>query len=147
LLFGALIYETAHAGRSARILSCQVFADLLPRSPAIGRLEQHVRRIVQNVRVDRREHQRLSPIGAVLRAAQWNWRDVLHFSSRPVKFGNLGSPATINQIRVERIRRDIPLLDHTHRMPIAKRNRTIIPPACDTHGAALLLPCANTVGE
>src|SRR4051794_12912681 len=46
---------------------------------------------------------------------------------------------------MERVRRHIPVLFHTHRAPVSEADRALIAPAGDAHGPAFLLPPINPI--
>ena len=145
LFFGALGNERSDAGGDAGVLARQVVADGLPGISAVGGFEEHVARVIKDVRIHGREHQRLGAVGAVLGVAQRNRRDVLHLASGPVKLGDFGSAAAIDDIGIERIGRDVAILDHADGMPVAKRDRAVVAAARDADRAALLLSGADLI--
>ncbi len=147
LFFRVFANKSSDTGGSARVFSRQILADRFPGISAVGGFEKHIRREVKDVGINRREHQRLGAVGSIFRAAQRNRCDVLHLASRPVVLCNLAAAAPINKIGIERIRRDVAILDHTHGMPVAVRDPAIISPAGDANGTAFLLPGADAIGK
>ena len=74
-------------------------------------------------------------------------RDVLHLAGGPVEFRDFASTAAINNVGVERIGRDIAILDYAYGMPLAIGDGAVVAAAGDADRAALLLPSANAIGE
>src|SRR5262249_37423933 len=74
-------------------------------------------------------------------------RDVLHLPGGPVVLGNLVAPGAVDDVAVERVGGDVAVLDHPDRVPVARGDRAVIAAAGDAYRAALLLACADAVGE
>src|SRR6266699_168476 len=99
------------------------------------------------MRVDRRKHQRLASVGAEFGIAQGNGSDVLHLSRGPVKLGYFSSSAAIDDIGIEWIGRNVPVLDHAHGMPFAESDGAVVAAAGSAHRTALLLRSTDTIGK
>ena len=102
---------------------------------------------IKDVRIDRREHQRLGAVGAVLGVAQRNRRDVLHLAGRPMELRDFSSAAAVDKIGIERIGRDVSVLDHADRMPVAEGDGAVVAAAGNADRTALLLSRADVIGE
>ena len=94
------------------------------------------------MRIHGREHQRRCAKCAEIGGPNGFRPDVLHLPSAPVVHGHL---AAIDQIRIQRVRCDIPIFLDAHRMPLAKRDLSIFAPAGDASRAAFLLSAAQPV--
>src|SRR3984885_7229476 len=116
--FGIFRGHAAQACRDAGLLTRKIGTDGLPGFAAIGGLEQNVGGVIENVRIDRREHDRLSAISAVFRAAVGNGRDVLYLSGARVKPGDLFSAGAVNKLGIERIGRNVTIFDGSDRVPV-----------------------------
>ena len=132
----------AHVGRYLPSLPRQVRADLIPTTSAVGRLPESVRGEVQCVRVHRREEDGHGPDDAVVAVAQRPWAHVLHLTGAAVVARH---PATVNDIRVQRIGGDVAVFRYAHRTPLAERDLAVIATTLHARRAALLLPTANPV--
>src|SRR6266446_2789520 len=124
--------------RNAGIFASQVGADDLPTVATVARCENDIRSEIQHVRIDRRENQRRGAIEAVLPGPQNDRRNVARLSGRAVEHRRL---AAINQIGMQRIRRDVAVFFYTDRGPVAKSNFAKVAAACGSDRAAFLL-CA-----
>src|SRR5262249_38427311 len=79
--------------------------------------------------------------------AQRDRRDVLYLPSRDVELRYLAASCAIDHVRVERVRRHVPVLDRADRMPVAVGHTAVIAAARDADPATFLLPGANPVRE
>ena len=113
---------------------------------AIARFEQNICSVIKHMRIHRREHDRLGTIYAKV-SANRDGGYVFGLASAPVKFRNFVSAGAIDDVEVERIRRNVSVFDHSNRVPIAIRNLAIIAPARNADRTALLLPTADFVGK
>ena len=147
MFVGSIGNKRSHAGWHARILAREIGTDGLPGVSAIGGLKENVGCVIEDVRIHGREHQRLGAVGAELGAAQRNRRDILYLAGGPVELRDLAAATAIDYVGIERVRRDVAVLNGARRMPISERNRAVITPAVNANGAALLLAAADLVGK
>jgi hypothetical protein len=99
------------------------------------------------VRVEGENIDGLGAVGAVFRVAQRNRRDVLHLPGGPVELRDLAAAAAVDNVRVERIGRDVAIFDDAHGMPLAEGDGAIVAAAGDADRTALLLAAANAIGK
>ena len=133
--------ETAgHFGSRAR----QVRADHLPMPAAVHRLENDVAREIEDARVHRREQHGHGAHEAVLPRAHRIGRHVLDVTGIPVEPRQL---AAVDQVGVQRVRRDVAVLLGAHRVPFADGDLPVVAAARHAGGARLLLPAVHPVGE
>src|SRR6266852_648263 len=128
--------------RRGGIFASQVGADDLPTVAAVARRENGIRAEIQHVRICYRKNQRRSAIEAILPGAQHHRRNVARLSGRAVEHRNL---AAVNQIGMQRIRRDVAVFFHANRRPVAKSNFAKVTAAGGSDRAALLLGAIDPV--
>ena len=75
-------------------------------------------------------------------AAQRLRTDILYVAGCPVEAGCL---TAIDDFRVQRIRRDVPVFFNADRVPVAKADGTVVAAAGNADRSALLLPAINPV--
>src|SRR6266704_6420940 len=100
--------------RNDGIFASQVGADDLPTVTTVARGEHDIRYEIQHMRVDGRENQRRGAIEAILPSAQNDRRNVSRLSGSAVEHRNL---AVLNQMGMQRIRRDISVFFYADRGP------------------------------
>src|SRR2546423_12691956 len=96
--------------------------------------------------IERRKHNRLGPVHAIV-TANWNRGYVLNLPGAPVEARDFVAARAINNVVIQWIRRDIAVLDHADRMPVSKSDFTVIAATRDADRTALLLPTTNFVRE
>src|SRR5439155_10554154 len=143
-LGGIKLDEYTQIRRHARILARRIGTDDLPTIAAISGFEQHVGREIQDVGVDRREHQWRGAVETILPGTQYDRRNVLSLAGDAVEFRRL---ATVDEIWVQWIGRNIAIFLDAHRIPIPKRDFTKIASAGGADTTAFLLPAVHPVGE
>src|SRR5260221_3429164 len=94
------------------------------------------------MRIDRREDHRLSANHPKISAAKRLWHDVLGLPRPAIVTREL--PA-IDDIRVQRVGRDVTIFFGCYRMPFAESDLAVVAPAGDTGGPAFLLTAAETI--
>ena len=141
---GVVLDKDTESCGNARVVARQVGADFLPTMPSVDCLEQYVASEIKNVRIHRGEHHWLRAVEAIFARADDPGADVLHLPGPPVELSEL---AAVQNIRMQRIRRDVAVLFDANGMPIPKRNRTVITAAGNADRAALLLRAIHPVGE
>ena len=67
-------------GGNAGMFAREIGTDGLPGIAAVGGFEKNIRRVVEDVRIDRRKNDRLRAIGAVLGIGGGNGSDILHLA-------------------------------------------------------------------
>ena len=139
-----LIAEDAHRGWHVKGLAREVRADLLPTLSAVARGPEGVRGKVHQVRIERREDNRLGADDAKFRAAQRHRHDVLRLRCAAIVARQL---AAVDDVGIERIGNNVAVFFRCHRMPVAKRDLAVIAAAGDADRAALLLAAAQAIGK
>src|SRR6185295_7224575 len=127
-----------HFGLFAR----EVGADNLPTVSAARRFEQHVAGEIKNVRIDRREDHRRGAKEAILAASSGFGRNVLDLARAPIEARDL---AAVNDVWVQRIRRDVSVFFDADRMPFAKGDLAVVASTGDSNRAALLLSAVHAI--
>src|ERR1700719_3511630 len=107
------------------MLSGQVRTNHLPGTPAVFSLEQNVSRIIKNMRINRGKHDWLGPIHTILLSDRDRCH-ILNLTRTPMETRNFVPAGAVNDVLIKWIRRNITVLDHANRMPIATRDLTII---------------------
>src|SRR6516225_8408821 len=74
-------------------------------------------------------------------------RDVLHLPGRHVELRDFAPPGAVDQVRIERIRGHVAVLDGPRRVPVAIGDAAVVAAAQDADRTAFLLPGADTVRE
>ena len=97
------------------MLPREIGADGFPVVAAIRGFEEKIRCGVENVRIDRRKHDRLRAVGAEFRIANGNRRDVLHLPGAPVILRNFVAPGAVNDVGIERVRRHVTIFNRADR--------------------------------
>jgi len=97
------------------------------------------------VRIHRRKHQWLGPVGAVFGGAQRNRRDILQFAGRPAVLRDFGASSAVNDVMIQWIGGDVSVLDHSHRVPVAEIDGAVVAPAGDADRTALLLSGTDAI--
>src|SRR6266571_2870817 len=120
----------------------QIGTDHLPAIAAIRGLEKRVRGKIQRVWIERRKNYRQSSIVTVFAAANRLRRNVRHFAD--VLLGSR-KPRAVNNVGVERIDGDVPVLEDSNGVPLAKADFSVIAPAHCSRRAAFLLRAVNPV--
>src|SRR4051794_27010953 len=92
--------------------------------------------------IGRRKDQGRSAVEPELTGTQRHWRNILRLPGSAIESGYL---AAVNQIGIQRIRRDITVFLHAHRIPVTKSDLAEIAAAGRAHTAALLLSAINPV--
>src|SRR5215467_4282240 len=110
-----------HAGGHSRSFACEIWADRLPGMTAVAGGKQYVSRVVKQMRIKRRKHDRLGTVSAIF-AANRNWRYVLGLPGAPMKAGNFTSAGSVNDVGIKWIRRNVAVFNYSDRVPIAKRD-------------------------
>src|ERR1035441_4577137 len=136
--------KDAHGSGYFPDLASEVRTDLLPTLSAVAGSTQSVRREVEKMLIDWREHNWLSANHAKIRSGDQLRNHVLRLCRAPVVARQL---AAEHNVGVERIGHDIAVLFRRHRMPIAKRDLAIVAPAGNASRAALLLSAAQAIGK
>ena len=139
--------ETADARRRARILAREIRTDDAPVFTAVGRLVKMIGRVVHAVRVLRRKKQGLGAVHADTGAFERDRRDVLHLPRRQMRFRHDIPPGAIDDVGIEGIGYDVPVLDRTDRMPVAKRDLAVVAASGDADRTAFLLARADSIRE
>src|SRR5262249_3885196 len=85
---------------------------------------------------------RRGPQETIFAAAQCFWRNVLHLPRNPVKTADF---ATVNEIGVEWVRRDVAILLDADRMPVAEGDLSVPTPATHPGRTALLLAAIDPI--
>ncbi len=129
-----------HAARQRVGLARKVGRDRLPVFAAVGGLEHHLRSQEQNAWIGFAEEQRHGTQVAVVAAGA----HLLHLSRDLVVTRHL---AAVDDVRIQRIRRDVAVLLGAHRVPVAKRDLPIVAAARHARRPALLLPAVHPVGR
>ena len=136
--------KLSELSRHAGVLARQVGTDDVPALPAVRGLKQHVRSEIQRVRIGVREDERRSAVVAILARANDNRRNVLVLTRRLVELRGL---AAVDDVRIERIRRDVSILFHTDRMPLAERDLAVVATRRNARRPRLLLPAIHPIGK
>src|SRR5271163_4482391 len=126
---------------------CEIRADSLPSVPAVHSLEKKIRRVIEDMRIDRRENYRLGAIGAVLGIGDGNGRDILYLTRFQRILRHLAPACAINNVGVKRVRRGVTVFDDADGMPVTIGNFAIVAAARNADRAAFLLPTANKIGK
>ena len=155
LTTGPLVGDGAAARALLLVLVArEIVADLRPRVAPVRRLEEHVARVVDDVRVVLRDHDRGVPVEAVLHVARgergWKHRirhDVAHCRGALVPLRDLAHvAAAVVQHRVVGVEHHVGGLAPGHRVPVLPANATGRP-ARDGDGAVVLLAAIDVVRE
>src|ERR1700736_754440 len=101
------------------MFSGEIRTNRLPGATTVFGLEQDIGCIVEDMRIDRRKHNRLGAIYTILLAYR-DRSDVFNLASTPVETRNLIPACAVNDVMIQRVRRNIAVLDYANRMPIAK---------------------------
>ena len=70
-------------------------------------------------------------------------RDVFRLARPCIEFRYFRPARAVNDLRVQRIRRSVAVLDDAHRVPVAERDLAVVAAARNAHRSALLLPRAQ----
>src|SRR2546428_856847 len=136
------LHEHAEARRHTGIFTGQVWADDLPVNAAIHGLEHHIRSQIQGVRVNRRENEWSCSVEAISPGAQDDGRNILRLPCQTVEPGRL---AAINNVGVERVWRNVPILFGSDGIPISKCDLAKIAAAGNSDASTFLLSTVDPV--
>src|SRR6266581_3457023 len=100
--------------------------------PTIARGKQDIRGVVEQMWINWREHDWLSTVRAKA-VTNRNGRDVFGLSGAPVETRDLVSTCAVDDVGIKRVRRDVAVLDHADRMPIAIRDLAVVATARNTN--------------
>src|SRR5580704_3844580 len=142
---GVFAGRIPHTCWNAGMLARKIRTDCFPRVPAVHRLKNKIRRVVEDMRIDRREKNWLCAIGTILGVSDRNWRNILHLASFERVSRNFAPASSIDNVRIQRIRGGVSVFDHANRVPIAKGDFAVVAAARNTNRAAFLLPAENEV--
>src|SRR4051812_37107717 len=123
---GIGLHKCSEARGNSGIFSSEVWADDLPIFPASSCFEQNIGTEVQSVRIDWRKNQRRGPIEAELPGAQRHRRNIFGLPRRAIELADLSSK---DEIRIQRVGRNVSVLLDTCRIPVPKADAAKIAPA------------------
>src|SRR5437868_7109055 len=118
------------------MLAGEVGAYSPPGAPAIFGFKEHIGGIKKKMRIDRRKNNRLGTVHAII-AANWDRRDILNLPGTPVEARDFIATGAVNDVVVQRIRRDIAVLNGPNRVPVSKCDFAVIAAGRSTNRTAL----------
>ena len=135
------LYFPTVAGTS-KVLRVRSGLILLPILSAVARFPKRVGGEEKNVRINRREDHRLGPHHAKIRRAKRFRQNVLGLAGAAIVTRQL---AAVDDVRIERIGRDVAVFFRGDRMPVAESDLAVVAAARDADRAAFLLAAAQSI--